>query len=87
MVNARTYPLWQQLAVTEGLPSEALPAVIEALCRPSTPSMASTTAVKSGVRRPPRTRCRPGPVGVWRPFQRTRRRCQVSSVPAGVTSR
>ncbi|MEU5029396.1 hypothetical protein [Streptomyces milbemycinicus] len=35
MVNARTYPLWQQPAVTEGLPSEALPAVIEALCRPS----------------------------------------------------
>lgn len=35
MVNARTYPLWQQLAVTEGLPCEALPAVIEALCTPS----------------------------------------------------
>ncbi|MGW0647680.1 hypothetical protein ACWD4T_02555 [Streptomyces umbrinus] len=35
MVNARTYPLWQQLAVTDGLPDEALPAVIEALCTPS----------------------------------------------------
>jgi len=31
MVNAGTYPLWQQLAVTEGLPGEGLPAVVEAL--------------------------------------------------------
>ncbi|MFF3584782.1 hypothetical protein [Streptomyces mirabilis] len=35
MVNAGTYPLWQQLAVAEGLPDEALPAVIEALCAPA----------------------------------------------------
>ncbi|MFJ1656627.1 hypothetical protein ACIOC2_35745 [Streptomyces sp. NPDC088337] len=35
MVNAGTYPLWQQIAVTEGLPDEALPAVIEALCTAS----------------------------------------------------
>ncbi|MFJ8469619.1 hypothetical protein [Streptomyces swartbergensis] len=35
MVNAGTYPLWQQLAVTEELPNEALPAVIEALCTTS----------------------------------------------------
>ncbi|MGW1506978.1 hypothetical protein ACWCQW_52825 [Streptomyces mirabilis] len=35
MVNAGTYPLWQQLAVTEGLPDEALPTVIEALCTTS----------------------------------------------------
>ncbi|WP_256122566.1 hypothetical protein [Streptomyces sp. LUP47B] len=35
MVNAGTYPLWQQLAATEGLPAEALPTVIEALCAPS----------------------------------------------------
>ncbi|MEU0110682.1 hypothetical protein ABZ313_35700 [Streptomyces sp. NPDC006251] len=35
MVNAGTYPLWQQFAVMEGLPDEALPAVIEALCTPS----------------------------------------------------
>ncbi|MEU0929014.1 hypothetical protein [Streptomyces malaysiensis] len=35
MVNARTYPLWQQLVATEGLPDEALPVVIEALCTTS----------------------------------------------------
>ncbi|MFE4757167.1 hypothetical protein ACFRIB_44445 [Streptomyces mirabilis] len=35
MVNAGTYPLWQQLAVAEGLPDKALPAVIEALCAPA----------------------------------------------------
>ncbi|WP_331726553.1 hypothetical protein [Streptomyces sp. NBC_00280] len=35
MVNARTLPLWQQLAVTEELPDEALPSVIEALCTTS----------------------------------------------------
>ncbi|MCP9211523.1 hypothetical protein [Streptomyces cucumeris] len=35
MVNARTYPLWQQLIATEGLPDEALPAVVEALCTTS----------------------------------------------------
>ncbi|MBC2907696.1 hypothetical protein [Streptomyces cupreus] len=35
MVNAGTYPLWQQLAVTDGLPDEALPTVIEALCATS----------------------------------------------------
>lgn len=35
MVNAETYPLWQQLAVTEELPDAALPTVIEALCTPS----------------------------------------------------
>lgn len=35
MVNAGTYPLWQQLAVTEGLSDEALPTVIEALCTTS----------------------------------------------------
>lgn len=35
MVNDRTYPLWQHLAVAEGLPDEALPMVIEALCMPS----------------------------------------------------
>ncbi|WP_180303465.1 hypothetical protein [Streptomyces sp. JV178] len=34
MVNAGTYSLWQQLATTEGLPHEELPAVIEALCTP-----------------------------------------------------
>jgi hypothetical protein len=35
MVNAGTYSLWQQLALTEELPDEALPAVIEALCTTS----------------------------------------------------
>ncbi|WP_241827279.1 hypothetical protein [Streptomyces graminilatus] len=34
-MNAGMYRLWQQLAVTEGLPDEALPAVIAALCTPS----------------------------------------------------
>ncbi|WP_331736536.1 hypothetical protein OG426_54745 (plasmid) [Streptomyces canus] len=35
MVNAGTYWLWQQLAVSEALPDEALPTVVEALCSPS----------------------------------------------------
>jgi hypothetical protein len=35
VVNAGTYRLWQQLAVSAGLPDEALPAVIEALCTPN----------------------------------------------------
>ncbi|MFF4763130.1 hypothetical protein [Streptomyces sp. NPDC001292] len=35
MMIAGTYPLVQQLAVTEELPDEALPAVIEALCTTS----------------------------------------------------
>ncbi|MEU6350151.1 hypothetical protein ABZ896_12570 [Streptomyces sp. NPDC047072] len=33
-MRAGTYRLWQQLAVAEELPDEALPAVIEALCTP-----------------------------------------------------
>ncbi|MFC7933284.1 hypothetical protein [Streptomyces cinereoruber] len=38
MVNARTYPLWRELAMSEDLPKEALKTVIEALCTPaSTP--------------------------------------------------
>ncbi|KUN58918.1 hypothetical protein AQJ46_42355 [Streptomyces canus] len=35
MVNVRTFSLWQQLAVTEELPDQALPSVIEALCTPA----------------------------------------------------
>lgn len=35
MVNARTYPLWRELARSEGLPQEALKTVIEALCTPA----------------------------------------------------
>lgn len=35
MVNAGTYWLWQQLAVSDALPDEALPTVIEALCSTS----------------------------------------------------
>ncbi|MER8226440.1 hypothetical protein ABTZ58_39350 [Streptomyces sp. NPDC094143] len=35
MVNAGTYWLWQQLAVNEALPDEALPTVVEALCSTS----------------------------------------------------
>ncbi|MCX4734385.1 hypothetical protein [Streptomyces sp. NBC_01363] len=36
MVNARTYPLWRDLAMSEDLPKEALRTVIEALCAPAT---------------------------------------------------
>ncbi|WP_018569489.1 hypothetical protein [Streptomyces sp. PsTaAH-124] len=36
MVNARTYPLWRDLAMSEDLPKEALKTVIEALCTPAT---------------------------------------------------
>ncbi|MGA4844374.1 hypothetical protein [Streptomyces sp. G45] len=36
MVNARTYPLWRDLALSEELPKEALKTVIEALCTPAT---------------------------------------------------
>ncbi|MFE5717897.1 hypothetical protein [Streptomyces erythrochromogenes] len=36
MVNARTYPLWRELAMSEDLPKEALKTVIEALCTPAT---------------------------------------------------
>jgi len=36
MVNARTYPLWRELAMSEGLPKEALKTVIEVLCTPAT---------------------------------------------------
>lgn len=35
MVNARTYPLWRDLAMSEDLPKEALKTVIEALCAPA----------------------------------------------------
>ncbi|MFE0438895.1 hypothetical protein ACFW2K_28505 [Streptomyces nigra] len=35
MVNAGTYWLWQQLAMSDALPDEALPTVIEALCSTS----------------------------------------------------
>lgn len=35
MVNARTYPLWRELAMREDLPKEALKTVIEALCTPA----------------------------------------------------
>ncbi|MFH8558938.1 hypothetical protein ACH4FE_35850 [Streptomyces celluloflavus] len=35
MVNARTYPLWRDLAMSEDLPREALKTVIEALCDPA----------------------------------------------------
>ncbi|MFD5779431.1 hypothetical protein [Streptomyces sp. NPDC126933] len=35
MVNARTYPLWRDLAMSEDLPREALKTVIEALCAPA----------------------------------------------------
>ncbi|HBF82490.1 MAG TPA: hypothetical protein DD420_21935 [Streptomyces sp.] len=35
MVNARTYPLWRDLAMSEDLPEEALKTVIEALCAPA----------------------------------------------------
>ncbi|MEV6532799.1 hypothetical protein AB0M86_24960 [Streptomyces sp. NPDC051639] len=35
MMKARTYPLWQQLAVAENLPDEALPTVINVLCTPA----------------------------------------------------
>ncbi|GAA2345139.1 hypothetical protein OKJ48_40005 [Streptomyces kunmingensis] len=34
MVNARTYPLWRELAMSEDLPKEALKTVIGALCAP-----------------------------------------------------
>ncbi|MFG2227729.1 hypothetical protein [Streptomyces sp. NPDC048644] len=36
MVNARTYPLWRDLAMREDLPKEALKTVIGALCAPAT---------------------------------------------------
>ncbi|MER5769268.1 hypothetical protein [Streptomyces sp. NPDC001985] len=36
MVNARTYPLWRDLAMSEALPREALKTVIGALCAPAT---------------------------------------------------
>ncbi|MER6103729.1 hypothetical protein ABT115_15730 [Streptomyces sp. NPDC001832] len=36
MVNARTYPLWRDLAMSEELPKEALKTVIGALCAPAT---------------------------------------------------
>ncbi|MEU7021052.1 hypothetical protein ABZ990_10415 [Streptomyces sp. NPDC046203] len=36
MANARTYPLWRELAMSEDLPREALKTVIEALCTPAT---------------------------------------------------
>lgn len=36
MVNARTYSLWRELAMSEDLPKEALKTVIEALCTPAT---------------------------------------------------
>ncbi|MFF8911448.1 hypothetical protein [Streptomyces olivaceoviridis] len=36
MVNARTYPLWRDLAMSEDLPKEALKTVIGALCAPAT---------------------------------------------------
>lgn len=36
MVNARTYPLWRDLAMSEDLPKEALKTVIAALCAPAT---------------------------------------------------
>ncbi|MFI8966931.1 hypothetical protein ACIGO8_33025 [Streptomyces sp. NPDC053493] len=35
MVSAGTYPLWRELALSEGLPKEALKTVIEALCTPN----------------------------------------------------
>ncbi|MFF4205758.1 hypothetical protein ACFYZ8_34480 [Streptomyces sp. NPDC001668] len=35
MVNARTYPLWRDLAKSEDLPKEALKTVIETLCAPA----------------------------------------------------
>lgn len=35
MVSARTYPLWQELAMSDALPLEALPTVVEALCAPA----------------------------------------------------
>ncbi len=35
MVNIRTYRLWEQLAVSDALPTEALPTVIEVLCTTS----------------------------------------------------
>lgn len=35
MVNARTYPLWRALAMSEDLPQEALKTVVEALCAPA----------------------------------------------------
>jgi hypothetical protein len=35
MVNARTYPLWRDLAMSEDLPQEALKTVVEALCAPA----------------------------------------------------
>ncbi|MFE4205428.1 hypothetical protein ACFRSX_31165 [Streptomyces goshikiensis] len=35
MVNARTYPLWRDLAMREDLPKEALKTVIDALCTPA----------------------------------------------------
>ncbi|GHA73908.1 MULTISPECIES: hypothetical protein [Streptomyces] len=36
MVNARTYPLWRDLAMSEDLPKEALKTVIGVLCAPAT---------------------------------------------------
>ncbi|MEU2563685.1 hypothetical protein ABZ626_30805 [Streptomyces longispororuber] len=36
MVNAGTYPLWRELAMSEDLPKEVLKTVIEALCTPAT---------------------------------------------------
>ncbi|MEU6603018.1 hypothetical protein [Streptomyces flaveolus] len=36
MVNAHTYPLWRDLAMSEDLPKEALKTVITALCAPAT---------------------------------------------------
>jgi hypothetical protein len=35
MVNARTYPLWRDLAMSEDLPKEALKTVVESLCAPA----------------------------------------------------
>ncbi|WP_405695401.1 hypothetical protein [Streptomyces sp. NBC_01185] len=36
MVNSGTYPLWRDLAMSEGLPTEALKTVIGGLCAPAT---------------------------------------------------
>jgi len=35
VANPGTYRLWQQPAIASGLPDEALPTAIEALCTPS----------------------------------------------------
>lgn len=80
MVNARTYLLWRDLAMSENLPTEALKTVVEALCAPAISPPGIAPRPTGGGRKPsklPSPRCWPGPLpsgcgaGSWcRPTRR-----------------